>query len=222
MNLGLGNLITLKTQVLAPELVASTDWDSKLAKIGLGVAASFDRYCNRQFAYAEVAMDSFSADRLNWCLSRYPVTGIQEVNARTDLQSAWVNQGVVTSAIQNWHAESGVVEFGFVQGSATGLVEIQYTGGYWFDAADADDEEEALGDWPESLPDGATLLPADITEAWLLQCQNVWEKNDTLAKTLLGGSSRGGNALVGLSLAGLDLVPSVKATLSHYRRYQLS
>jgi hypothetical protein len=222
MNLGLGNLITLKTQLLAAELVASTDWDSKLAKIGLGVAASFDKFCNRGLAYFDGESDIFTADRQCWCLSRFPVVGITQVRIRTDLVSGFVSQGTISQALRNWDTTSGLVEFGAVQGDAASQVQILYAGGYWFDPADAGDAEGDIGDMPATIPDGATLLPADITEAWLLQCQNVWEKNDALAKTLLGGSSRSGNALVGLSLAGLDLVPSVKATLSHYLRYQIS
>jgi hypothetical protein len=41
MNAGFSNLITLKKNVLAPALVASTDFDARLTAIGLGVAKSF-------------------------------------------------------------------------------------------------------------------------------------------------------------------------------------
>lgn len=210
MNVGLGNLTSLKQQILNDTIRAKTEYDVKVAAIGRGVAASFDQYCCRKIAYAELHTDIFNADRQCWILQGYPVVSISSVAIRTDLVSDWISQGAISGALTNWDAHSGLVEFGFIQGSGATQVRIQYSGGYWFD-----DTEDGTGEQPDS----ATALPSDLITAWHLQCQNVWEKNDPLAKNFVGDTK---NALVGLSLAGLDLVPAVKQTLERYRRIQFN
>jgi len=52
MNAGLGTLTALKAQLLPATQRDGTKWDDLILGLGLGVAASFDRHCNRLLGWA--------------------------------------------------------------------------------------------------------------------------------------------------------------------------
>ncbi len=72
-----------------------------------------------------------------------------------------------------------------------------------------------------TLPTGATALPADLSLAWLNQCEHVWKTHDKLGISL-SPDSASAPQLLGLSLAGMTLVPDVEQTLRRYMRYVLT
>ena len=73
----------------------------------------------------------------------------------------------------------------------------------------------------DAIPVGATARPADLYLAWLLQCEHVWKLRDKLGLSIAeqGG---GGEQLLGLSLAGMNLIPDVKLVLDTYTRRSLT
>jgi hypothetical protein len=211
MNLGLGNLITLKRALLATDLVARTTWDEKITALGQGVARLLERHCNRRFERTDGAVDQFTADRRSWTLQRFPVESIASVEQRDTVSGGWTSLGAVDSILIGWDAGSGIVHFGAVLGPYTSLLRITYTGGLWFDTTEDD---------TGVMPADATLLIEDIKLAWLLQCQKAWQVMDPLGT----GMTKGGGdvALVGLSLAGLEVIPQVKQLLAPHVRYQIT
>jgi hypothetical protein len=207
MNLGLGNLVTLKAQLLAEALRAGTRYDAQLQSIGRGVAALMDRATNRRLG--RVAGDTviFRADLPLYFLPRYPLEAISLVELKDDTTAGWVTQ---TDAVYNSNAATGEVNFGVSLGPRSSQVRVTFTGGYWFDET----EEEN-----DTLPSGATALPADLQLAWILQCRAVWQAIDkTGVDVVKTGSS---SAFVTGSLGGLDLIPQVAAMLLPYRRFQI-
>jgi hypothetical protein len=208
MDLGLSNLIKLKTRLLPQEFVSGTTYDSLVTQVGRGIAYSFEEFCNRRWHRHVGHQDIFSADKVCWIASRFPVETITAIDVKTDEASGWVSAGDVSGAIETFNPTTGVIHFPSLLGDASTLIRITYTGGYWFDTT-----EDNSG----SLPSGATLLPYYIEEAYYLQAMKVWETIDKQGANT--GKSGGGDAgLLGLSLAGLDLIPAVQKMLRPARR----
>jgi hypothetical protein len=211
MNLGLGNLIELKRQLLAADLVSGDDWDAKIEAIGKGVAGLLQRHCNRLFERVAGAQDFFTADRRSWVAARFPVESISAVDQQDTVLTGYVTLGAVNSVVVTWDAPSGLVEFGDVLGNYTSLVRLTYTGGYWFDTT-----EDGSG----VQPVGSTLVPDDLKLAWHLQCKKVWEVYDPIGRGLAKTGNEG--QLLGLSLAGLELLPQARELLQPHLRFQIT
>jgi hypothetical protein len=212
VNAGLSNLDTLRKHLLAGSLGAETKFDAVIAVIGLGVAGMFDKYCNRQLAYAEDAEIIFSGDRDHFVLPRYPVVAIDSIQTRYNDADAWQDSD---DALVNSDSAAGLIRFYGPLGDHTLQVRVTFTGGYWFNTAEPDDEE-----FPGEQPVGATALPGDILSAFLLQCENVWESRDRLGAGIM--SSPGGGGLLNTRLGILDLSPLVKQILKSHIRYQMT
>lgn len=211
MNLGLGNLIELKRFLLATDLVSRSTWDARIEALGKGVAKLIDKHCNRKFERAAGAVDDFTADRRSWTLERYPVEVLTSIEQKTSESEGFVSMGAVSGVVIGADGGCGIVQFGGVLGPYTSRVRITYTGGYWFD-----DTEDATG----VMPGAATLLPEDVKLAWFLQCQKAWQVMDPLGAGIAKGGSDAN--LVGLSLAGLEIIPQVKQLLAGHVRYQIT
>lgn len=209
MNAGLGSLTYLKTQLLAEALREGTAYDAALTAIGQGVAAQFEKHCNRYFARTVSDTFTTSADRPHLYLPRLPVESIASVALKSDPTTGFVTQA--SSAIINSNLESGFVYFGGELGAYWEQIRLTYTGGYWFDQTE---------DASDSLPAGATALPESLRLAWILQCKKVWEVSDPLGGHIV--PSKENLQLVGLSLAGLELVPQAKDILHGFIRYALT
>jgi hypothetical protein len=208
MNAGLSSLTKLKQQLLAEALRASTKYDAALSAIGLGVAAQFEKYCNRKFA--RVAADTFtcSADRDHVFLPRYPVEDVTEIALKTDETTGFEVQSNVVISRED---SNGMVYWGAFLGPFYGRIRITFTGGYWWDSTEEGND---------TLPTGATAVPDDLYLAWVLQCRVVWQAIDKLGKDIVttGSSSQFGTG----TLAGLELNAQVKAVLDQYRRFQMT
>ena len=208
-NLGLGNRIELKRHLLSPDLVTRTTWDERIDDIGLGVAKAFDKACNRKFERLAAATDLFHSERRFWVLERYPVETITAIDQRTDLATGWVSEGAINDVLQQWDANSGLVQFPANLGTSISETRITYTGGYWFDTAETENTTQ---------PAGSTLVPGDVKEAWFIQCKKVWEVYDPLGKGI--AAEFGGPKT--LTLAGLELIPLVKEMLQGHIRMNIS
>lgn len=209
MNAGLSNLKTLKDHLLAEVLREGTDYDATLLAIGTGVANQFEKFCNRKWVWTEGDLVAFTAARTHFVVPRFPVHEVTKIEIMAAYDMGWNEQTM--DLVKNVHAESGIVRFGSTLGDEDEQVRLTYSGGYWWNI-----NEDAI----DSMPDGATALPADLLLAWFLQCRKVWEVSDVLG----GGIAKGGSnvALVGLSLAGLDIVPQVKEILRGHIRFQMT
>lgn len=212
MNAGLANLDTLKRQLLAEALQSSTQFDTALTNVGLGVAAQLEKFCNRKFA--RTVADTFTcyADRSLIILPRYPVESVSAIAQKSDEATGFVSLGSVSSIIASIDSDRGILQFGAQLGSYLEQVRITYTGGYFWNILEPTD-----GGYPTALPAGATALPDDLKLAWLLQSAYAWQVKDKLGADITTTGSAAPN--VAGSLAGLDLVPAVKEMLNPHRRF---
>lgn len=210
MNCGLGSLKTLKDYLLAEALRVDTSYDTQLTVIGRGVAAMMDRFCNRGFAYTENDSIIFTGDRPHYYLPRFPINESASITVqmRYFIADDWADIG---GQPISWNPQTGLLHFGYTLGRPPLQVKVTYTGGYWFDTTEEQND---------SAPAGATALPDDVRLAWLQQCAILWQAKDKLGVDIVktGSSSQ----FVSGSLAGSDLSPIVRTMLQGYVRYQLT
>lgn len=208
MNTGLGALKTLKDYLLAEALRVDTAYDAALKTIGLGVAGMMDNFCNRKFSYAENDTVIFTGDRPHFYVPRFPFVSIAKVEMRYFRTDDWTD--ITDQPIQQ-NEQTGLVAFGYTLGRAPLQVRVTYTGGYWFDTTEEQND---------TLPTGATALPDDVRLAWLQQCAILWQAKDKIGVDIVKTGSS--SSFVTGSLAGQDLSPMVKSMLQGYVRYQLT
>ena len=205
MNLGLGNLTELKAQLLAEALRSGTRYDARLIAVGKGAAAAIEQFCNRKFG--RVVGDTYTgpADRTHCILPRYPVESISQVEFKSDETTGFVVQ--TDNAYVALKSESGIVHFGASLGPHWSQIRITYTGGFWFDETEENND---------TLPSGATALPQDVKLAWYLHCQTIWQTLDKLGTDI---TKTGTEQTTGATLSGLDMSPAVKAPIGQFIRY---
>ena len=205
MSAGFDSLTDLKAYLLPSTLRGRDDWDTEIAILGKGVAAAFDRYCNRLFARRTGATMIVPADRWHVVVERYPIEQVTQVELKRDEETGWQAQ---EGAVEFVREDNGVVDFGSIMGRPNELLRLTYDGGYWWD-----ESEDNSG----SLPSGATALPEDLHLAWLQQVKDLWIRRDKLGQSF----HREDQAPAAELLKG-ELLPMVKHTLSAYRRYMLT
>lgn len=205
MNCGLGNLWTLKRQLLAEQLRVGTEYDELLATIGLGVAAHFERFTNRKFTRQEDAEFISGADRDHCFVDRYPVEDLSAVYLKTSHDGGW--EELELSSIINSELRVGFFHWGSRLGCSGDSVKLVFTGGYWFDTS---------SDNTEPQPSGSFNLPDDLRFAWILQCREVWINTDKLGLGIARESKDQ------FSYAKLDLSPQVRDILHGYRRFYMA
>ncbi len=174
MNLGLGNLASLKAFVLPEALGSETTFDARLQTIGKGVAAAMERECNRKFG--RVVGEEFvcSADRSYVSLPRFPVEEVTKIERQDDLTTGYVE--LAANTLLNLDISVGMADFGYPMGIYRSLLRLTYTGGFFFEPLEPTDEG-----YPTSVPSGSTALPEDLRHAWLLQCQKHFEATRALS-----------------------------------------
>ncbi len=209
MNTGLGNLDTLKQHLLSPALRAQTTYDVQLTALGLGIAASFEKFCNRKFA--RVVADQFicTADRDHCYVPRYPLEVFTSIEMNADINVGWEMQ---TGLVLTTNPVSGLVYWGAGISFAWAQMRVTYTGGYFFETLEPGDPN-----YPSAVPAGATVLPDDLELAWLLQCKHVWQTIDPRG-TKLVAEEKLGRAVPQQVFGDMDLIPEVINILLSYRR----
>lgn len=205
MNAGFGSLAELKRHILAESVRTRTDWDAALTMIGQGVAAQFDRHCNRLFQRAIACTTSFQADQDHYYLPRYPIETITSIEQRDEMTAGFIALDASQAILQR-NDETGLIRFGACLGPYTSIVRVTYTGGYWYDQTD---------NLTDTLPAAATQLPAEVKMAWLLQVSRVWELKDKLGAGLVTKPEERSN------LGKLDLVPEVAHALWPFMRFAM-
>jgi hypothetical protein len=213
VNLGLGNLNELKRHLLSESMRAQTTYDAAITTIGRGVAAQFDKYCNRTFERAVDATAEFSAERDHYYLPRYPIEAVGLVEQRNTLTEGWVPLPA-NALIFNRDDAIGLIHFYGSVGNWAVRLRVTYTGGYWFETL-----EPAEEDYPSAQPEGATGLPADVKLAWLLQAGRIWELIDKLGTNISPDKTV---QFVSQTLSNLSLITEVKEVLDAHKRFMLT
>lgn len=200
MNAGFSSLAVLKSHLLAEALRDGTEYDTPLTALGLGVAAAFEKFCNRLFY--RTAGDYFycSGNRDHCFLPRYPVETVTAIALKTDETTGFETQ---TGLILTRNDPAGYVYWGSTF-SHYAVFRLTYTGGYWWDITE---------DASDSLPSGATALPDDLKLAWLLQCEDLWRKKDRLGISIATAPNQAA------PIPTMELSPQVKALLAGRIRY---
>lgn len=211
-DLGLGNLIELKRFLLTGALVSGTTYDVALTAIGKGVAAQFEKFCNRKFARVVGDTHIIYADRSYTVVPRYPIESISAIAQKSSESQGFVDLGSVASIVQGITHADGIVQFGTVLGSYLEQVRITYTGGYFWNTLEETDGA------PTPLPAGATARPEDLKLAWFQQCTRVWQLKDKLG-TGISEPPGGDVKFVSESLGSLQLIEQVQEILRGYRRF---
>lgn len=209
MNLGLGNRTTLKKFLLPGGLAATSSQlvpDAAVDALGLGVAGWCEQHCGRKFGRVVGDTAQFEGARLTFVLPRYPVEAVTAVEVRSGLGAAWEARPPA-DVVAGLDETAGLLRFAAPPTADYGVVRVTWTGGYWFDTS-----EDASG----TLPAGAVALPADLQLAWLLCCQEVWNKKDKLGLSLSAAAD------VHVGIAKLELPTGIRQMLAPYRRFQLT
>lgn len=202
MDLIFGTLDELKAFVLPDSERTGTTWDAALSAIGLGVAQSFERHCNRRFRRVENATFVASADRAALVLDRYPVETLSALEIRYVAATSWDS---ILDAVANVDQASGMIYLTHAPGWRGSMIRATFTGGYWLN-----------GTIDGNLGAAATRLPDDLRYAWLAQCSHVWSLRDNAGAAMLIRDAKAGQP------AALDraaLIPAVIETLDAYRRF---
>lgn len=202
LDAGWSTLEYLKSRLLPqeaePDEPAEWNWDAALQALGKAVANRLNRHCGRVFERGSVT-DEFEALASAWVTTRYPVETIDSL--------AVVAPDSSTRILTGYRAlmGAGVIELPSVAGGALDRLAITYTGGYWLDPLDGTE-----------LPDGATALPDDLLEAWVIQCQAQAETRGLLEAVAIRSPRKGEEKEL---TAGIQLVTDVKQALEPYRRF---
>lgn len=211
MNVGLGNLRELKAHLLAEALRADSAYDEAIAAIGKGVAALFEKFCDRKFGRVENDTETFAADRAGFVLSRFPIESVSKLEFKSDEATGFVEWTPLTDYIRSIDNASGVIYLPDQAdaGKYWSQLRFTFTGGYWFDTSE--DAES-----PEAQPAGSNALPNDLKLAWLQQCQELWNKRDKLGTGIVAEAGKE------FSLAGTGLLAGVKIVLMGYQRFAIT
>jgi hypothetical protein len=209
MNCGLTNLESLRKHLLASTMAGERGFDNVITDIGQGVAALIEAGINRDLGYLADAEILFTGDREHYVVPRYPLVSVKSVQMRYFDSQPW--QDISGQPIRT-NAKSGIVYFGGTLGTEALQVRMVWTGGYWWETLEPEEEG-----YPSVMPTGATALPNDLRAAFLLQCRAVWQLIDKLGTDLL--KSESGAAA---TLQSMTMIPMVKQMLNEYTRYQLS
>lgn len=212
MNLGLGNLTLLKNALLPDALQPDTQFDTYIKSIGAGVATSFEQFCNRKFGY--VVNDTFEcpANRTYVSLPRFPVVNVSAIDERDTADSDWQTLGTPEQATINIALESGLMEFGFIVAPHFARIRTTYTGGFWFETLEPGDDG-----YPSAMPAGASPLPADIQDAWLLQSQFLFIQRDVMGQR--GIKKQDKESTGDFHIAEIPMLQYVQDILASYRRF---
>lgn len=234
MNCGLGNLDTLKKNLLANSLAGNSQFDALIQSIGLGVAGLFDNFCNRSFAYAENYTEIFMGNRGFWFVKKFPFVSYAKVELKYFASDSWTDISAQPLII---NPETGQFNFGYTLGPAPLQVRVTYTGGFWFQTLEPDDPGYQVCDtqtdpgYPSALPTAIQnspnlnppgiesykfLLPRELRAAWIMQCRMVWDSFDKLGTGIVDKPKSQ------TAVNELELSPIVKQILKTYIRYQAS
>lgn len=208
MNAGLSNLYTLKTHLLGGSMVVDTQFDTVITAIGLGMAAHIENLCQRKLARAVGTTEVLPADYSHFPLQRFPLESVSSIELKLTEADGWETL-TLNDVVSTIDLTAGIV---FMAANAdAGPFDAQlrftYTGGYWWETKEPTDSG-----YPTTQPTGSTALPDDLRAAWLLQCQEVWNKRDKIGLGLVDKPNQQ------TTLDTLQLIPLVRVMIQDYVR----
>lgn len=183
--------------------IGDTSQDQIIDDIIRGIANLFENYCNRIFILNTSDATEYYDGGVNVIIvKRYPIVSITSVTESTDYD--WDNETALT-ANDGYRStnDKGIIHrlaSDFYCGRD--IVRIVYTGGYVAPGCD--------------VGSGETALPDDLREAAIKQARYELKRKDDLGLSAV--SAMGTNIT---KYAEDDLLPIVKRTLNHYRRWIL-
>lgn len=190
------HLTRLKARILPSEVSSQTRYDTRLAAIADGVAAAFDRYTSRALVRASSQVETVPGGSSFYSLTRFPIETVASA-ILTDPEG-----GTETLTIARTNKSAGLIHFDGAQGTERDAIAITLTGGYWTDTGEAGNG---------TLPNGATAMPADLLDAYVLQCDH-----EARVRKVFGGTSA--EDLAAQLPKDFDLIPRVERILKHYQR----
>jgi hypothetical protein len=219
MNCGLTNLDVLKRTLMAGTLAGETRFDLTLRMIGLGVRGAFEQICNRRLGYEVDDTVEFTGSRPHYYLPRFPVSGVTKVEMRYFQTDDWT---VITGQPISVSYETGLVHFGYVLGRDPLRVRTTWSGGFWFETMEPDDDgypstKPEVTD-PLALNNGGVVavLPDELQAAFLWQCEALWAARDKLGMGLVDKPNEQS------AMGKIEIAPLVRTILNQYIRYQIS
>lgn len=196
---GFTTLAYLKSRILPAATQDDTDYDDQITAIGKGVAGRMNRATSRSLERAAAVTEEFDALAFAWVLSRYPVETVSGIVVKDTDGSV----SALTAGDWKLSKKSGLIELAGSAGTRMESVVVTYTGGYWLDDGAA-------------MPNGATAMPDDLLEAFVMQVQAVCEHREIFRTIALRKEDRTASEA---KITELKLIPEVVETLLPYRRF---
>lgn len=188
----------LKARILPDAAAALDTWDTALEALGKAVARKLGRWCNRDFDREADVVETVRGGQGTLVLRRYPV---EEIDTLEVLDPDGDSE-TVDSGDYQLRAASGLIRCSYVLGGDLDQIRVTYTGGYWLDDG-------------QTMPTGATPLPEDLTDAFVMQAQAEAEHRELFRTVGLRREQReAGEA----RLTDLRVIPAVAEILNPYRR----
>jgi hypothetical protein len=194
-------LPTLKARLAI--LPTDTQHDDLLMAVIRGITARFDRECRRTLARTVDYAQEFPIARLHIAARCYPVETVSRFEIKESEAAGWVEQTGVEHLVRSsclislevplWYGRSGA-------GNRPAAARVIYTGGYVL---------------PGTTPaPGQTALPEDLERAAIEQAVFWFQTRDIVG--VVRQWPRDGSYV---QFTDLDLLPSVRSTLNHHRRW---
>ena len=173
--------------------------DALLAAAISAVSSRFDRECGRTLARTENTTYEFEGDQTEISPLCYPIESVSGFEFKTSEADGWQS---VDPAPDYLIRKSCVISLLTAFGNPRAALRLTYTGGYVLPGAEAGA--------------GQTPLPPELEQAAVEQVAYWYQNRDKLG--VVRYWPKGG---IYEQFADLDLLPSVRAVLYQYRRWEM-
>jgi hypothetical protein len=194
------HLSLLKKRILPPELAEETRYDERLEAMASGIARAFESQCGRLFSRVEDQVEEMPGGNTLYSVARYPLEEVGAVDVRIGLTGSWDSY---LDEIAHLSKSSGQILMDAPPCTEFDTVRFTYTGGYHIDLTE---------DLSDSAPEGAAALPADLIDAWCLQCDH-----EARLRKIFGGTSDA-DLSAPFDMEASLFIPRVDAVLRRYTR----
>ena len=189
------HLNQLKARILPAETSGATRFDERLRGIAEGVAAMFDCYTGRKLVREVGRIEDHPGGVGVIFLQAPPVEVLTTLTISYEEGDAFEALGY-----DRLSKKAGIIRFDEASpGDDGSTIRATYTGGYWVDTSE---------DLSGTLPNGATAIPGDLLDAWVMQVDH-----ECRLRKVFGGTQ---DEDIAASLAAVGLVPRAEVTLKHY------
>jgi len=192
----LTQLSTVKARLVIDEFDVKND--ALLTSAIEGISARFDKECNRTFARAVDFVHEFAADDTEIRVDCYPIETVSKFELKSNESDGWIEQPEIEHLIRR----NCVISLTERLGNWREQGRVTYTGGYVLPDAEA--------------AAGQTALPDDLEQAAVEQVVYWFQNRDHVG--VIRQWPKGG---VYQQFVDLDLLPSVRAALKEYERWNM-